>query len=99
LFKCRICPDVFFCRKCRDVIPRKQGSYLDSTHCKGHKFLEIPGENWRNLPDGKVNPEGQTMEEFLEGLKDRVMRELGSSACSGQGLLTKSDILEDSASY
>jgi hypothetical protein len=86
-----------FCGKCRDVIPRKQGSYLDSTHCKGHKFLEIPGENWRNLPDGKVNPEGQTMEEFLEGLKDRVMRELGSSACSGQGLLTKSDILEDSA--
>ena len=99
LFKCRICPDVFFCGKCRDVIPRKQGSYLDSTHCKGHKFLEIPGENWRNLPDGKVNPEGQTMEEFLEGLKDRVMRELGSSACSGRGLLTKSDILEDSASY
>jgi ankyrin repeat protein len=99
IFKCRICASVYFCGECRDVIPRKRGSYIESTHCKGHRFLEIPGENWRNLPDGKVNPEGQTMEEFLEGLKDRVMRELGSSACSGQGLLTKSDILEDSASY
>jgi hypothetical protein len=66
-------------------------------HCNGHEFLEIPGKNWRNLPDGKVNPEGQTMEEFLEGLKDRVMHELGSSACSGRGLLAKSDTLEDSA--
>jgi hypothetical protein len=99
IFKCRICPSVYFCGECRDVIPREQGSYTDSTHCKGHEFLELPGKNWRNLPDGKVNPEGQTMEEFLEGLKDRVTRELGSIACSGRGLLTKSDILEDSASY
>ena len=76
LFKCRTCPWVAFCGGCRDSIPRNHGSYMDAIHCRGHKFLEVPGRHWKNLHEGKVNPEGQTFEEFLEGLKQRIALEI-----------------------
>jgi hypothetical protein len=47
-------------------------------YCKNHDFLEIPGKNWKDLPDGKVNPEGQTIQEFLEALRERVTQELAT---------------------
>ncbi len=74
LFHCRTCPLVVFCAGCRDVVPRK--GYSNAVQCRGHEFLEVPGPDWRGLPEGKVNVEGQTYDEFLEMLRGRYAREL-----------------------
>ncbi len=74
LFHCRTCPLVAFCAKCRDVVPRT--GYSNAMQCRGHEFLEIPGPDWKGLPEGKVNVEGQTYDEFLEMLRERYAREL-----------------------
>ena len=80
LFKCRVCPDPFFCAACRDDISTRKNAYMQAKYCEGHEFLEVPGNDWENLLDGKVNTEGQTMNEFLESLKERVAKELDALA-------------------
>ena len=77
LFYCRTCPLVAFCAGCRDAMPMK--GYNNALQCRkarSHEFLEVPGPDWRDLPEGKVNVEGQTYDEFLEMLRERYTREL-----------------------
>ena len=74
LFHCRSCPLVAFCAGCRDAVPRK--GYSNAVRCQGHQFLEVPGPDWKGLPEGKVNVEGQTYDEFLEMLRVRYAQEL-----------------------
>ncbi len=81
LFHCRTCPMVAFCVKCRDAEPRK--GYSNAMQCKGHKFLEFPGPEWKDVPEGKANVEGQTYDEFLEMLRDQYARELAEHKGEG----------------
>lgn len=73
LFKCHICPYVFFCGNCRNECPGD--AFEDAEQCQGHAFIEISGKDWRNLPDGKVNVEGQTFKEFLGAVQVRYEQE------------------------
>ncbi|KAK4448704.1 hypothetical protein QBC34DRAFT_495090 [Podospora aff. communis PSN243] len=44
--------------------------------CKmDHKFVCVPGRNWSTLAEGTVNTKGQTVEEWLKGLRDRYEQE------------------------
>ncbi|KAK1757325.1 hypothetical protein QBC47DRAFT_154070 [Echria macrotheca] len=78
IFICRVCPLMSLCAACRDAAS-KGGDYEAVEYCQpAHGFLEFPGDHWRDLPDGKVNLEGQTYDEFLVQLKEWCARELES---------------------
>ncbi len=86
LFYCRTCPMVTFCAGCRDAVPGKGFSVaVQCRQYRSHEFLEIPGPDWRDLPQGKVNVEGQTYDEFLEMLRERYTRELAKHQDHVQG--------------
>jgi hypothetical protein len=70
LFKCKICPLVFLCRECRDNRDPAKG---DAPQCEGHEFFQIPGDDWKDLPKGEVNREGQTFDEWLIALHKRYL--------------------------
>ena len=71
---CKACLFVQLCNKCRASRPAGKLPW-----CKGHNFLEVPGPDWRTLPDGVVNKKGQTYDEFLEELQERYRE--GSEEC------------------
>jgi hypothetical protein len=70
MFKCKTCVFVLFCRECRD---KGDGANEKEPQCEGHDFLQIPGKEWKNLPKGKVNQEGQSFGEWLVVLQDRYL--------------------------
>jgi hypothetical protein len=71
---CKACLNVQLCNQCRASRPDGKLPW-----CKSHDFLEIPGPDWRTLPDGMVNKKGQTYDEFLEELQERYKE--GSEEC------------------
>jgi hypothetical protein len=73
-FQCRVCPDVAFCQSCLGKAPADRDAekcYRYGLKCTGHGFLQIGGEQWKSLPEGRVNKEGQTFREFLKELQCR----------------------------
>jgi ankyrin repeat protein len=63
-FVCKSCPTSAFCAKCV-----KQHAGDAFPWCRRHEFLEVPSDGWMNLPEGVVNEEGQSFEEWLKDLK------------------------------
>ena len=67
LWKCKQCPYTDDCNEC--YAKRSNGIY--SRGCSvDHEYLEIGGEEWRELEKGKVNTKGQTLWEWLAELKE-----------------------------
>jgi ankyrin repeat protein len=76
LFKCRTCPLISLCAKCRADRTWGGPKWVDKVpHCQDHDFLEFPREVWRRLPPGVVNEDGQNLQEFLISLKERYEAE------------------------
>lgn len=66
LFFCKTCPLVSLCPKC--LADRKTHK---APWCQGHDFIQVPGNEWKDLPKGVVNSEGQSFEEWLKRLQRR----------------------------
>jgi hypothetical protein len=56
LFKCKICPLEWLCQKCRDNGLAKREPPI----CAGHDPLQVPGDDWKDLPNGILNKQGQS---------------------------------------
>jgi hypothetical protein len=39
--------------------------------CRGHGFVKVPGDGWKDLPKGVVNSHGQSFDECLKILHTR----------------------------
>jgi len=71
LYFCKICPTVTLCGKC--LKNRKDDKV---PWCQGHDFLKVPGKEWKDLPIGVVNKQGQSFEEWLKDLQKKYCSEL-----------------------
>jgi hypothetical protein len=69
LFKCKTCPLKWLCQKCRDNGLAKR----EPPNCAGHDLLQVPGDDWKGLPNGTVNKEGQEFGEWLVELYERYI--------------------------
>jgi hypothetical protein len=69
LFFCKTCPMVELCPKC--LADRKPDK---APWCEGHEFLQIPGDEWKDLREGVVNIQGQSFEEWLKTLQTRYCK-------------------------
>lgn len=64
---CKQCPSTEICNECYE----KRSKGLLSRGCGvDHEFLQIAGEEWRKLEEGKVNAKGQTLWEWIAELKE-----------------------------
>lgn len=64
---CKQCPSTGICNECYE----KRSKGLLSRGCSAdHEFLQIAGEEWRKLENGKVNAKGQTFWEWIAELKE-----------------------------
>jgi hypothetical protein len=70
LYYCKTCILASFCSSCLEN--RKDDKM---PWCRGHEYLKVPGDDWKNLPDGVVNMEGQSFLEWLTSLKERYDRD------------------------
>ena len=69
LFKCKTCPFKWICDKCRTSDRDMTKGF--APQCTGHEFLKVPSDDWRDIPEGKVNVEGQTLLEFLIDMREK----------------------------
>lgn len=66
-WQCKQCPSTYVCNDCYE----KRSKGLLSRGCSAdHDFLQIAGEEWRKLEEGKVNAKGQTFWEWVAELKE-----------------------------
>ena len=64
---CKQCPLTLICNECYE----KRSERLYTRGCSAdHEFLQIAGEEWRKLEEGKVNAKGQTLWEWIAELKE-----------------------------
>ena len=71
---CRSCYDY---RLCHDCFNERKGSKEPGRCPSNHEYLEYGGDEWWNLPEGMVNEEGQTIQEWFEQLKVDFRKEHG----------------------
>jgi len=71
-YVCRVCADKSLCESCM-VRYDKGGSVRN---CDKHTFLRIPSQTWKTLKPFQVNEMGETLEEWLERLKQRWIADL-----------------------
>lgn len=64
-FICRTCPDIDLCESCHQNYNR--GAKLMA--CRGHNFLQVPGDTWRDRAMDVVNDEGESREQWLDRLR------------------------------
>lgn len=67
LYKCKICPLHWLCQKCRTGDRNLEEG--DAPQCHGHSFVKVPSDEWKDIPQGKVNIQGQTFREWLKELQ------------------------------
>jgi ankyrin repeat protein len=70
LFKCKTCPFNWLCKDCQDDRHPVKG---ELPTCASHDLLQVPGDDWKDLPIGIVNRQGQEFGEWLVGLHKRYM--------------------------
>ena len=64
---CKQCPATHICSECYEK--RSEGLYARGCSVD-HEYLEILGEEWGKLEEGKVNAKGQTLWEWIAELKE-----------------------------
>ncbi|KAK5064961.1 hypothetical protein LTR84_000796 [Exophiala bonariae] len=82
LFKCKRCPYIWICEDCRDDGERWCGCW---------DFLPVPGDGWKDLPEGIVNEQGQSFDEWLRELYNRysvIERSLAGRPCADSPAVT-----------
>lgn len=80
---CRSCYDY---RLCRDCFNRRKESKKPGGCPSEHEYLEYGGDDWWDLPEGVVNKEGQTREEWFEQMKADFRKEHGFTDAKGAKL-------------
>lgn len=68
LFKCKTCPLKWICQECRERTDPDKG---ELPLCADHDLLQIPGDDWKNHPNGTVNQQGQAFGEWLVELREK----------------------------
>jgi ankyrin repeat protein len=66
-FVCRECADIDLCEFC--MVRYQDGESRGA--CNKHTFLKVPSEAWKTLRASEVNEKGESLEEWLERLKDQ----------------------------
>jgi ankyrin repeat protein len=66
-YVCKVCWDCDLCRLCYENVKRTHGKDSEDDH----GFVEVPREGWRDLPEGIVNHDGESFEEWLGRLEER----------------------------
>lgn len=64
-YACRECPDIDLCSNCMDAYCRDN---LQICLCQGHPFLHVPPHTADTIPEGKVNSQGESRDEWLSRL-------------------------------
>lgn len=64
---CKECPETDNCNECYEK--RSEGQYTRGCSAD-HEYLELGGEEWRKLENGKVNAKGQDFWEWIKELKE-----------------------------
>ena len=68
-FVCTTCTDTDLCPTCMEDYKTIRKIDRDGVElCEGHEFLKVPGDEWQDLPAGKVNSVGETEEQWLTRL-------------------------------
>ena len=68
-FVCTTCTDIDLCSSCMEqygttgTIDREGVEF-----CENHEFLKVPSDGWQDVPEGKVNKQGETEDEWLARL-------------------------------
>ena len=69
-WRCRQCRSTEICNECYE----KRSESAQPRGCSAdHEYLEIAGEEWRQLEKGKVNAKGQTFWEWIAELKETYL--------------------------
>ena len=69
-WRCKQCRSTEICNNCY----KKRSQGVQPRGCSAdHEYLEIAGEEWRKLEDGKVNTKGQTFWEWIAELKEAYL--------------------------
>ena len=69
-WRCKQCRSTEICNECYQK--RSKGEQPRGCSAE-HEYLELAGEEWRKLEDGKVNAKGQTFWEWIAELKETYL--------------------------
>ena len=87
---CHLCDDIvgsrFVCKTCADIDlcsthMRAYKSKSPDPRCRKHQFLEVPGPQWKDLGNEKMNAAGESIDEWL----GRLLSKYGSVTPSTTG--------------
>jgi ankyrin repeat protein len=68
----RLCKSCFDCGLCNECYENRTKGEITPGCSVEHEFLELGGEVWRSLGPGRVNAEGQTLNEWIVALKQQL---------------------------
>ena len=68
-FVCTTCTNIDLCSSCMEEYKStRKIDIVGVEFCENHEFLKVPSDGWQDVPEGKVNKQGETEDEWLARL-------------------------------